>query len=217
MLSWRLTHFCCYQRVAHTSICLLYDCKSYTGIVEIKRKQFHFYVRLQEYNPPSACIRCVPMMLNGFGWIQPYTLPLGTYKNVMHGQYNHLAPQDKAQWIHAHKGTQSAAKGLSSGWQARDMNAADGPGMGSRSSVMMQSQISGWSGTTSTGVQQSDITLDQWLSQLGIAHYSQVLKGLTIAQVMDMDQHKLQEAGVITSSAIMRIQHAKEITRHFCK
>lgn len=61
------------------------------------------------------------------------------------------------------------------------------------------------------------MSLDQWITQLGLGHYRPMLTGLTLAQVLSMDARMLQEVGVITSSAIRRIQFAIDNTKSASK
>lgn len=176
----------------------------------------HCAAGMQEHNPPHTCIRCVPVLLNGFGWIQPYTLPLGTYKTVMHGQYNNVPAHDRGQ--SSHQPNPPTSKRGNSIRPGGNSNATDViQGMEPRPSLGIPNRLSRGSGVMHADMPRSDIQLDQWLAHLGIAHYSRVLRGLTVAQVMDMDAQKLRDAGVITSSAIRRIQHAKDRTRSVCK
>lgn len=134
----------------------------------------------------------------------------------MHGQYNNVPARDRGQSFHQPNPLPSK-RGNSIG-PGGDSNASDVMlGMGSRPALRMPTRPSVGSGGMYTDMQQRDMQLDQWLAHLGIAHYSCALRGFTVAQVMDMNAQKLQEAGVITSSAIRRIQHAKDSARSVCK
>lgn len=165
---------------------------------------------MQDHNPSYSCVRCVPVTVNGYGWIQPYTLELGAYRSVVNGQYNSVSSQGKGEWVLGQQAIPppQASQGGRPSWNPQ--------GHGQTRASMPPVNTPILTGRGSVNSEEShpfETELSQWLAGLGISHYHKTLRGLTVAQVMDMDTQQLQQAGVVTSNALVRIRRAKDAIR----
>lgn len=164
------------------------------------------YPFMQAHNHPQKCIHCAPVMLNGYGIIRPYTLAFGAYKTVMHGQYHHATAPDKGKRSYVHR---------SDHWLEKNSCPSSRPQIPPEQQAVRT--VSDKSRTARGDHHHGSMSLDQWITQLGLGHYRPMLTGLTLAQVLSMDARMLQEVGVITSSAIRRIQFAIDNTKSASK